>query len=102
MIEQLWREHQDAPFPSGLRGEDVDGIHFVLLDADIAGCVSTFVGNRGRLDLRHTAVLGLCYRDVSYVLPQLDEEGRVYFGRLETLAKLMLQAVAKNAAHGAA
>jgi len=101
MIEQLWQEHQNAPFPKGLRGEDVEGIDFVLLDADIAGCVITFLGNHGRLDFWPTAVLGLCYRNVSYVLPQLDEEGRVYFGRLETLAKLVLQAVAKHAAHGA-
>ena len=84
-----------------MRGEDVEGIDFVLLDADIAGCVSTFLGNRGRLDLWRTAVLGLRYRDVRYVLPQLDEEGRVYFSRLEVLAKLVLQAVAENAAHGA-
>src|SRR5688572_11769917 len=91
-IENIWKEHQQARFPSACRGGDIEGIDFVMLDADIAGCVSTFIKRR-TLDQWRTAVLGVCYRNVTYVLPQMPLEGRLYFRRLERLARLVLDAV---------
>jgi len=93
LIEQLWREHKLAAFPQGYRGKDINGIDFVMLDADVAGCVQTFV-SRGNLNLFQTAVLGLCYRNLSHLMPMLSEEGKAYYGRLELLAELVLKAVA--------
>jgi hypothetical protein len=93
LIDELWKEHVATPFPKGFRAKDVDGIDFVMLDADIAGCVDTFL-ERGNLNLFQTAVLGLCYRHCSYVTPILNEEGAAYFWRLERLAELVLKAVA--------
>src|SRR5688572_9930185 len=93
LIDELWKEHVAAPFPKGFRAKDVDGIDFVMLDADIAGCVDTFL-ERGNLNLFQTAVLGLCYRHCSYVTPILNKEGAAYFWRLERLAELVLKAVA--------
>ena len=40
LIEELWKEHQSAPFPEAYAGKDVSGIDFVMLDADVAGCVA--------------------------------------------------------------
>jgi len=57
LIEELWREHKLAAFPQGYRGKDVNGVDFVMLDADVAGCVDTFL-SRGNLNLYQTAVLG--------------------------------------------
>ena len=57
-----------------------------MLDADVAGCVDTFV-SRGKLNLYQTAVLGLCYRDLTFVMPDLNEEGKAYYGRLERLGR---------------
>ncbi len=93
LISDLWEEHLAAPFPNAFRAKDVNGIDFVLLDAHVAGCVDTF-HNRGNLNLYQTAILGLSYRDLSYVLPTLNDEGREYFWRLERLAELVLKAVA--------
>jgi hypothetical protein len=93
LISDLWEEHRDAPFPKAFRAKDVNGIDFVLLDAHVAGCVDTFL-DRGNLNLYQTAILGLSYRDLSYVLPILNDEGREYFWRLERLAELVLKAVA--------
>jgi hypothetical protein len=95
LTEELWQEHLAAPFPKGLRGKDVNGIDFVLLDANIAGCVSTFV-ERGKLNAYQITMLGLSYRDASFVLPILNEEGAAYFWRLERLAELVLKAVARK------
>ena len=41
---QLWDEHCRAPFPDRLRGMEIAGVDMVLLDADIAGCVTTWLG----------------------------------------------------------
>lgn len=95
LINELWQEHLAAPFPKDFRGKDVNKIDFVMLDANIAGCVSTFL-DRGTLDLYQLAMLGLSYRDVSYVVPVLNEEGAVYFWRLERLAELVLKAVGRK------
>ena len=93
LVSDLWKEHIAAPFPKGLRAKDVNGIDFVVLDADVAGCVDTFL-SRGNLNLYQTAILGLSYRNLSYVLPTLNEPGKGYFGRLERLAELVLKSVA--------
>jgi hypothetical protein len=50
LIEQLWREHKLEAFPQGYRGKDVNGVDLVMLDADVAGCVDTFL-DRGNLNL---------------------------------------------------
>jgi len=93
LIINLWKEHKNAPFPKGFRGKDVSGIDFVMLDADVAGCVDTFIG-RGNLNLYQTAILGLSYRNLSYVIPIINDEGKEYFWRLERLAELVLKTVA--------
>src|SRR4026208_1721712 len=93
LIEQLWREHKLAAFPQHYRGKDLNGVDLVMLDADVAGCVDTFV-SRGNLNLFQTAILGLCYRNLTYLIPVLSEEGRTYYSRLELLAELVLKAVA--------
>lgn len=64
-----------------------------MLDADVAGCVDTFL-DRGNLNLFQTAILGLCYRNLSCVMPFLDDEGKAYYHRLERLAELVRKAVA--------
>jgi hypothetical protein len=97
-IEDIWQEHREATFPSVCRGHDVDGIDFVILDADIAGCVSSYLRRR-ELDLWRTAVLGVCYRNVSYVLGRMPVEGRDHFERLERLARMVLDAVREQTKH---
>jgi len=94
-IEELWQEHLAAAFPKKFRGKDVNKIDFVLLDATIAGCVSTFL-ERGKLNVYQLAMLGLAYRDASYVVPVLNDEGAAYFWRLERLAELVLKVLANK------
>jgi hypothetical protein len=92
-IADLWQEHLHTPFLKHFRGRDLNGIDLVMLDANIAGCVQTFV-ERGKLNMFQTAMLGLSYRDATFVLPTLNEEGAAYFWRLERLAELVLREVA--------
>ena len=92
-FETLWREHCAAPFPEGLAGEDVAGICLASLDTFTAGCIDAFLAHGGKLDSLRTAVLGLCYRDLSVVVSELEGEGQRYFTRLEKLARTVLEAV---------
>ncbi len=95
LITELWEEHLATPFPKGLQAKDINGIDFVVLDADIAGCVDTFIES-GNLNLFQTAMLGLCYRNASFISLILNEEGAAYFWRLERLAELVLKEVARR------
>jgi spore coat protein CotH len=99
-INELWQEHLATPFPKRLRGKDINGIDFVMLDADIAGCVSSFL-EEGKLNLYQTAMLGLSYQRASHVVSLLSDEEAAYYERLERLAELVLKAIAldNEAAH---
>lgn len=43
-VARLREAHLQAPFPRRLYGEDVAGVEMVMLDSDVAGCVSTVAG----------------------------------------------------------
>jgi hypothetical protein len=88
---RLWDEHRRAPFPSRLRGEEIEGIDMVMLDADIAGCVDAWLGSRGRLDEQRRRWLQSCLDDLGRVLAALDDpEERAYYERLDILGTLAL------------
>ena len=94
IIGRLWQEHLASLFPGNLCGKDVSGIDTVVLDADIAGCISVFL-DRGTLDVWRTATLGLCYRDCDYLLSRVNEDEAEYFRRLALLAELVLKVLRK-------
>ncbi len=93
-INELWNEHAEIQFPSKFAGKDVNNIDLVLLDSNIVGCVISFLENKN-LNLYQTAILGLSYKNVSFIMPILNEAGAEYFWRLERLAELLLIEIAK-------
>ena len=96
-IDELWHHHKETRFPLDCRCEAVGGIDLILIDADTAGCVSTFLSRGGRLDPRRVAILGLCYRNLAIVVAGLEGQAREYFARLEKLSGLVLCAVRDGA-----
>jgi hypothetical protein len=92
-IQTLWERHLAATFPGGCRGAKGDFADLVMLEADTAGCVQTFLVAGGQLDLWRVAVLGVCYRDLAVALRVIPDEAQEYFSRLEKLAGLVLQAM---------
>ena len=87
----MWDDHLRLSFPARVRGEEVDGIDMVTLDADIAGCVSTWLGNKGRLDETRRGWLEASLADLARVLPLLDDrDERAHYERLRQLAQLAL------------
>jgi hypothetical protein len=88
-VEELWRRHAKEAFPARLTSVDVLGIEMVTLDADIAGCVNTWLHNGGTLDDRRWNVLTARKRKLSRVLPELTGEEATYFRRLDEMVNLL-------------
>ena len=88
---RLWGEHERAPFPPHLRGRDIDGEDMVVLDADIAGWVSSSLS--GTADVRRRRILARCLAAVEKILPSIgDEDGAVeYCERLREMTALAVQ-----------
>lgn len=63
-VSQLWESHRNAAFPQRLRYDDVAGVDMVMLDANIAGCVSTWLNRDGSIDDWRQGILAACERDL--------------------------------------
>jgi hypothetical protein len=61
----------------------------VLLDAQTAGCVSTWLNNRGHLDPWRQTVIAACLDQLDAVLPRLDGPEADYYRRLRHVAALI-------------
>jgi hypothetical protein len=87
----LWEEHVHAPFPSHLRGRDIDREDMVSLDADIAGCLSSSLS--GHLDERRHRILVRCLVAIEKVLPLIGDKGGAfeYYERLREMAVLAVR-----------
>lgn len=83
----LWADHLAAPFPDAFRGgREFADVDMVLLDANIAGCISTAM--KRPLDDRHLRALRGDLELFPAVLPLVDDdEGLAHLIRLRTLAE---------------
>lgn len=92
-VAPQWQRHLERPFPPRLRGEEIEGVDMVTVDADIAGCVQTWLNSSSDLDKMRTGVLRGCLDDLDRVLPQLsDPEEADYYAGLRDLAARVLSA----------
>lgn len=92
-VRRLRQEHVDQPFPPRLRGEVIEGVDMVMVDADIAGCVQVWLGSSSNLDSAWIGILRTCRDEVERVLPSLTEPvERQYYAVLRDLANAVLQA----------
>lgn len=89
-VAQQWNKHLRDEFPARLRGEELEGVDLVMLDADTAGCVIAWLGNNGVLDEQQKHSLGAVLRDLDVVLPLLtDPVEAAYYQRLQGLAQVI-------------
>jgi hypothetical protein len=91
-LRRRWAAHVALPFPANLAGEELDGVDLVLLDADTAGCIQTFIGNLGWRELELRKSLERCLRDLDDILPDLPAQAIGYFTALRDLVALVLAA----------
>lgn len=92
-LGQLWQEHERAPFPEWLGGEEINGVDLVMIDADIAGCIASCVDAPRNLDPARREALVQCRADLDRVLPHLtDTDDGAYLARLADMADIALAA----------
>lgn len=95
-ILKAWQLHKTAHFPRQCVGQDIAGYDLVLLDANIAGCVQTFIGRKGQLDVKRISILSHCYEVLSIATSELEGEAHHYFANLQMLAGLVLKEIRQN------
>ncbi|WP_405783532.1 hypothetical protein [Streptomyces sp. NBC_00859] len=90
LLSQLWEKHLRAPFPPHMRGQVIEGEDMVLLDAGIAGCVSSSLS--GSLEGERRQILLNCLADVENVLPLIDDgAGAKYYEHLRLMAMVAVE-----------
>jgi hypothetical protein len=93
-VRRLWEEHRAAPFPD-CRGEEIDGVDLVLVDADLAGCVVHFLGVKFRDDDFQLGILRQIASELDRIVPKMSGEIARYFKREALLAHATLRALVK-------
>lgn len=88
-IHHNWTQLREKGFPPQCRGRSVHGLDLVMLDADVAGCVLTFLG-RGTLDRGRIKILSLSKKRFNQVIAGLDGHPRFYYRQLRRLISAVL------------
>lgn len=90
VVSKLWRRHCKAAFPDRLRSVEIADIDMVMLDADVAGCICTWLDHGGSIDGRRRDVLAACERQLARVVPELSGYEAEYYERLLDMTVLIL------------
>jgi hypothetical protein len=89
-VRRLNAEWLAMPFPTSLRGVDIADTSVVMLDADVAGCVQTWLAAAGELDDERWNRLAQCLEDLDMVMPLLSAGAEaVYFDACRTIALML-------------
>ena len=90
-VERLWAQHLARPFPPELPGAAIGDVEVVLLDADIAGFVSSWLSS-GRLDRDRQRILAECMDEARRLATLLtDSTDAAYFAGLLHVARAVLE-----------
>lgn len=89
-LVERWRHFKQRPFPRGWGGVEVAGICLVMLDADMAGLVTSYVERRRRFRPGGIDYLRRLQGDLRCVLPSLTGEAADYFAEWDGLVATTL------------
>jgi hypothetical protein len=79
-----------APYPAECRGQAIDGVELVLLDADIYGVATRYERNEHELTLSDRNMLSGLLADLDRVWPRLPtEHARSYYGTARELGQYL-------------
>jgi hypothetical protein len=92
-IEKSWNVFLEKPFPENCVGLEVESIELVSLDTFSAGCIDTFIANKGSLDAKRISTLKSCFEALDKVLKYLDGDAKNYFEHLRSLSEQVLKRV---------
>jgi len=87
-IATLWAMHRDAGYPR-IAGPNAGEL--MTLDTVICGAITHYLDSEHGLDAQRMAMLQDCMKDLSALMPELDEAAGAYFERLYELALLLVE-----------
>jgi len=90
-IKRRWEAWSNLPFPSDVYEPESLGFDLTSLDTFSAGCISVFVGNRGKLDRERIVVLSNCAGDLDKMCNRLSGNIKEYFTELSNLSHMVLE-----------
>ncbi|NOX60174.1 MAG: hypothetical protein GXP29_15125 [Planctomycetes bacterium] len=90
MLLKRWRGFEQRSFPAGWGGVEVAGICLVMLDADMAGLVSSYVERRRPFRLGGIDYLRQLHEKLRSVLPSLTGDAADYFAEWDGLVATTL------------
>lgn len=88
-IKIKWDQFLQVPFPN--EAHEQGDLDLSLIDTFAAGCISSYIGNSGRLDRQNHYILGRCVTDLEKVIHLLDGSTRSYFDLLLIVSKMVLE-----------
>jgi hypothetical protein len=86
-VHALWEVHREARWPPMSTPREGE---LMTLDTVVSGCALYFFDAEGTLDPPRIDLLQTCLMELDDLLPDLSGESIDYFGRLRTLAELLL------------
>lgn len=89
-IYQRWNKLHAKLLPTECRGEVINGICFDLLEADFAGCITTFTAGR-KLSLEQIRYLIASREKLNTVIGDLHGYSGYYFRQLDLIGLLILE-----------
>lgn len=87
-LQTLWETHREAGWPSMATRREGE---LMTLDTVVSGCALYFFDSNETLDLPRIDMLHSCLAEIDDLWPELSGESLDYFGRLRTLAELLLK-----------
>ncbi|CAH9418884.1 hypothetical protein SGL43_05936 [Streptomyces globisporus] len=73
MVARLLQELLGLRWPARLNSAERAGVDLVMLDSDIAGCVTSWLSHGGSLDAWRLGILDRKLSELERVLPELGE-----------------------------
>ena len=89
-IYQRWNKLRQKLFPTDCRGKVINGICIDLLEADFAGCITTFTGGRN-LSREQIQYLIATREKLNTVIGDLHGYSGYYFRQLGLIGSLILK-----------
>ncbi|MGW6450015.1 hypothetical protein [Lentzea sp. NPDC055074] len=107
-VARLYEQHRKMRYPNGLRGVNIAGVELIMVDADAAGCASSWLADADEPSETTRWAAPRCLDDLRKVVPLFADPqsehyrpyAAHYWGRLLRMMRLItLELAAEDVRH---
>lgn len=88
-IQSIWEHFKMRPYPDEAH---IDNLELEQLDTFMAGCISSYLSNSGKLDANKMQILQKCIIDLNKDIDKIPDSARKRFDLLSVLSSIVLKA----------